>query len=228
MFSPYFPYFCKKDKTMKAVIIYSGGMDSTTLLYKYRKEIGLAVSFSYGARQDEEQLNCARWNCAKLGVRHIIIPLDFMGKYFKSSILKGGEDVPHGSYDSENMKSTVVPFRNGIMLSIAVGIAESNGFDTVLIANHSGDHAIYPDCRPEFIEAIDKAAKEGTYVGVRVVSPFCDMTKRQVALLGKEIGVPFEHTYSCYEGRPKHCGVCGTCVERKEALEGFDPTEYEK
>jgi len=202
-------------------------MDSTTLLYKYRDEISLAVTFTYGARQDHEQTECAIRNCTRLGIEHIIIPLEFMGKYFRSSILEGGEDVPHGDYNEQNMKSTVVPFRNGIMLSIAVGLAESRGLDTVLIANHSGDHAIYPDCRPSFIGAIDAAAKEGTYEGVRIVSPFCDMTKREIALEGKKIGVPFEDTYSCYEGRHSHCGECGTCKERKEALEGFDPTEYE-
>lgn len=213
---------------MKAVLIYSGGMDSTVLLYKYRKEIKLAVTFTYGARQDEEQTACAKENCEVLGIDHLIIPLEFMGKYFRSSILKGGDDVPHGSYNDENMKSTVVPFRNGIMLSIAAGLAESRDLDTVLIANHAGDHTIYPDCRPEFIEAMGSAVNAGTFAGIKIVSPFCDITKRDIALIGKEEGVPFEKTYSCYEGRHKHCGVCGTCVERKEALEGFDPTEYEK
>ncbi|MBQ2109352.1 MAG: 7-cyano-7-deazaguanine synthase QueC [Bacteroidales bacterium] len=209
-------------------LIYSGGMDSTVLLYKYRKEIKLAVTFTYGARQDEEQTACAKENCELLGIDHLIIPLEFMGKYFRSSILKGGDDVPHGSYNDENMKSTVVPFRNGIMLSIAAGLAESRDLDTVLIANHAGDHTIYPDCRPEFIEAMGSAVNAGTFAGIKIVSPFCDITKRDIALIGKEEGVPFEKTYSCYEGRHKHCGVCGTCVERKEALEGFDPTEYEK
>lgn len=203
-------------------------MDSTVLLYKYRKEIKLAVTFTYGARQDEEQTACAKENCELLGIDHLIIPLEFMGKYFRSSILKGGDDVPHGSYNDENMKSTVVPFRNGIMLSIAAGLAESRDLDTVLIANHAGDHTIYPDCRPEFIEAMGSAVNAGTFAGIKIVSPFCDITKRDIAMIGKEEGVPFEKTYSCYEGRHKHCGVCGTCVERKEALEGFDPTEYEK
>jgi len=213
---------------MKAVLIYSGGMDSTVLLYKYRKEIKLAVTFTYGARQDEEQTACAKENCELLGIEHLIIPLEFMGQYFRSSILKGGDDVPHGSYNDENMKSTVVPFRNGIMLSIAAGLAESRDLDTVLIANHAGDHTIYPDCRPGFIEAMGSAVNAGTFAGIKIVSPFCDITKRDIALIGKEEGVPFEKTYSCYEGRHSHCGVCGTCVERKEALEGFDPTEYEK
>ena len=212
---------------MKAVIVYSGGMDSTTLLHQYKDSIGLAVTFTYGARQDEAQTACAAENCSLLGIEHIVIPLDFMGRYFKSSLLKGGEAVPHGNYDEDNMKSTVVPFRNGIMLSIAVGRAESRGFDTVLIANHAGDHASYPDCRPEFVRAIGEAAQTGTYEGIRIVSPYCNLTKREIALLGRGSGVPFDKTYSCYEGRPEHCGLCGTCRERKEALDGFDPTHYE-
>ncbi len=113
------------------------------------------------------------------------------------------------------------------MLSIAVGLAESRGLDTVLIANHAGDHTIYPDCRPPFIAAISEAARQGTFKGIRIESPFCNLSKREIALIGKELNVPFEHTYSCYEGNPHHCGVCGTCNERKEALEGFDPTVYD-
>lgn len=203
-------------------------MDSTVLLYKYQKDIKIALSFSYGARQDEEQLACARWNCEKLGIKHIVIPLNFIGEHFNSSILKGGDEVPHGQYEEDNMKSTVVPFRNGIMLAIAVGLAENHKLDTVLIANHSGDHSIYPDCRASFIDAIDSAAKEGTFDGIRILSPFCNMNKREIALEGKQLGIDFEHTYSCYEGDSVHCGECATCVERKEALEGFDPTNYKK
>lgn len=224
-------FHCRRKFTifvgMKALIIYSGGMDSTTLLHRYKDSVALAVTFTYGARQDEAQTACAEENCRLLGIEHLVIPLDFMGRYFKSSLLKDGEAVPHGSYDEENMKSTVVPFRNGIMLSIAVGLAESRGLDTVLIANHAGDHAIYPDCRPAFVEAIGEAARTGTYEGIRILSPFCGMTKREIALVGRELGVPFDKTYSCYEGRPDHCGLCGTCNERKEALAGFDPTRYE-
>lgn len=212
---------------MKALLIYSGGLDSTTLLYEYRDRIGLALTFTYGARQDEEQLKRAEENCSLLRIKHLVIPLDFIGGYFKSSILKSGEEVPHAGYAEENMRSTVVPFRNGIMLSIAVGLAESEGMDTVLLANHSGDHSIYPDCRGSFIEAIDLAARKGTYAGIRVLSPYKYLNKRDIALKGRDLSVPFEKTYSCYEGRRKHCGLCATCIERKEALKGFDPTEYE-
>ena len=213
---------------MKAVLIYSGGLDSTTLLYEYRSEIALAVSFDYGSKHNARELGFARQNCNKLGIRHMIIPLDFIGQYFKSSLLQSGGAIPEGHYADDNMRSTVVPFRNGFMLSVAVGLAESMELDTVLIANHSGDHAIYPDCRPEFIDSFSKAAENGTYNGVKVVSPYCNMTKRDIAIRGRELGVDFALTYSCYNGGEKHCGRCGTCTERKEALEGFDPTEYEE
>ena len=211
---------------MKAVLVYSGGLDSTTLLYEYKDSIALAVSFDYGSKHNKRELEYAALNCKRLGIRHLVIPLEFMGKYFKSDLLIGGGDIPEGSYADENMKSTVVPFRNGIMLSIAAGLAESYELDAIMLANHSGDHAIYPDCRPEFIEGMAAAVEAGTYNGVKVVSPYCNMTKREIALRGRELGVDFSLTYSCYKGGEKHCGRCGTCVERKEALEGFDPTEY--
>ncbi|MBO5562808.1 MAG: 7-cyano-7-deazaguanine synthase QueC [Bacteroidales bacterium] len=213
---------------MKAVLIYSGGLDSTTLLYEYRDRIGLAVTFDYGSKHNAREIACAVENCARLGIRHIVIPLEFIGKYFRSDLLLSGGAVPEGNYAEENMKSTVVPFRNGIMLAVAAGLAESYDMDTVLIANHSGDHDIYPDCRPSFVEAFDEATHAGTYNGVRVVSPYCHLTKRDIALRGKDLGIDYALTYSCYKGGEKHCGRCGTCTERKEALEGFDPTEYEE
>ena len=137
-----------------SVIVLSGGMDSTTLLHEYKDRIALAVTFDYGSRHNAREIKCARKNCEILGVEHIVIPLDFMGKYYKSSLLIGGEEIPEGHYADENMKSTVVPFRNGIMLSIAAGLAESRGLKKVMLANHGGDHAIYPDCLPVFVEAM--------------------------------------------------------------------------
>ena len=212
---------------MKAILIYSGGLDSTTLLYEYRDSIELAVSFDYGSKHNEKELECAAENCARLNIPHLVIPLNFIKDYFRSSLLQGSEEIPEGHYADENMRSTVVPFRNGIMLAIAAGLAESNDLDSVLIANHGGDHEIYPDCRPEFIDAFDEAARNGTYNGVRIVSPYCNITKRDIALRGKALGIDYSLTYSCYKGGEKHCGRCGTCTERKEALEGFDSTEYE-
>ena len=212
---------------MKAVLVYSGGLDSTTLLYEYRDSIALAVSFDYGSKHNAREIAYAAENCKRLGVKHLVIPLGFIGQYFKSDLLLSGGEIPEGSYADDNMHSTVVPFRNGIMLAVAAGLAESYGLDTVMLANHSGDHAIYPDCRPEFVEAMDAAVQAGTYEGIRVVSPYCDITKRDIALRGKALGIDYSLTYSCYKGGEKHCGKCGTCTERKEALEGFDPTEYE-
>ena len=211
---------------MKALLIYSGGLDSTTLLYEYKDSIALAVTFDYGSKHNAREIAFAVENCKRLSIRHLVIPLGFIGQYFKSDLLLSGGDIPEGSYADENMKSTVVPFRNGIMLAVAAGLAESYVLDAIMLANHSGDHAIYPDCRPEFIDAFSAAVKAGTYNGVQVISPYCNITKRDIALRGKAIGVDYSKTYSCYKGGEKHCGKCGTCVERKEALEGFDPTEY--
>ncbi len=216
-----------KQDIMKALLIYSGGLDSTTLLNEYREDIKIALTFDYGSKHNAKEIACAEENCRILGIRHIVVPLDFIGRYFRSGLLKGGEEIPDGRYDDENMKVTVVPFRNGIMLAVAAGFAESYDLDTVLIANHSGDHAIYPDCRPEFIEAFDAAAHAGTYNGVRIVSPYCNISKREIALRGRKMGIDYSRTWSCYKGGDVHCGRCGTCTERKEALEGFDDTVYE-
>ncbi len=213
------------------VLILSGGVDSTTLLYEEQGRIALAISFDYGSKHNAKEIPFARWHCQQLGIRHITIPLDFMTKYFKSSLLEGGEDIPEGHYADENMKSTVVPFRNGIMLSIAVGIAESNGLKCVMMANHGGDHTIYPDCTPQFVDAFNQAAQAGTYVRVQLRSPYTNITKADIAKKGKALGIDYAKTWSCYQGGDKHCGRCGTCVERREAfaLAGIDdPTEYEE
>lgn len=201
-----------------SVIVLSGGMDSTTLLHERKEQIALAVTFDYGSKHNAREIECARKNCDMLGVEHIVIPLEFMGKYFKSSLLIGGEDIPEGHYADENMKSTVVPFRNGIMLAIAAGIAESRGLKKVMIANHGGDHAIYPDCRPGFVDAMSEAIRQGTYEGIVIDAPYTNITKSDIARIGKRIGVDYNLTYSCYKGGEKHCGKCGTCVERMEAL----------
>ena len=215
---------------MDCVVLLSGGIDSTTAFYLTQKEhrVVLALSFDYGSKHNARELSFAAEHCNKLGIKHLIIPLDFIGRYFRSDLLLSGGDIPEGHYADDNMKSTVVPFRNGIMLAIAAGLAESYDLDTVLLANHGGDHTIYPDCRPEFIDAFDRAAHAGTYNGVRIVSPYCNITKRDIALRGHALGIDYSRTYSCYKGGEKHCGKCGTCTERKEALEGFDPTEYEE
>lgn len=213
-----------------SVIIFSGGMDSTTLLYDCRERIALALSFDYGSRHNAKELAFAQWHCQQLGIPHIIIPLDFMQKYFTSSLLIGGEEIPEGHYADENMKSTVVPFRNGIMLAIAAGMAESRGLKNVMMANHGGDHAIYPDCRPEFVDAMSAAISAGTYEGLKILAPYTNITKADIAIRGKQLGIDYAKTWSCYKGGEKHCGKCGTCVERREALAAAgieDTTEYE-
>ena len=212
------------------LIIVSGGMDSITLLNEYKDEIAMAVTFDYGSNHAKKEIPMAKLHCERLGIKHIVIPLAFIHEYFKSSLLEGADAIPEGHYAAENMKSTVVPFRNGIMLAIACGIAESNGLKEVMIANHSGDHAIYPDCRTEFINAMSKAMGLGTYEGISIIAPYSDITKTDIARHGKAIGLNYAETWSCYKGGEKHCGKCGTCVERKEALHDAgidDPTEYE-
>ena len=201
-----------------SVIIESGGMDSITLLYDHKDEIALGISFDYGSNHNAREIPFAKMHCERLGIKHITINLDFMHQYFKSSLLDGADAIPEGHYADDNMKSTVVPFRNGIMLSIAIGIAESNNLDQVFIANHGGDHTIYPDCRPEFIKAIDSAANAGTYNNVKVIAPYTQITKSDIARIGKKLGIDYTETWSCYTGGEIHCGKCGTCVERKEAL----------
>ena len=177
-----------------SVIIVSGGMDSITLLYDHKDEIALGISFDYGSNHNAREIPYAKMHCERLGIKHITINLDFMHQYFKSSLLDGADAIPEGHYADDNMKSTVVPFRNGIMLSIAIGIAESNGLDQVFIANHGGDHTIYPDCRPEFINAIDSAANAGTFNNVRVVAPYTKITKSDIARRGKELGLDYTET----------------------------------
>lgn len=201
-----------------SLLILSGGMDSVTLLYEYRDRIALAVNFHYGSNHNEREAECARYHCEKLGIEMLEINLDFMGQYFHSSLLDGPEAVPEGHYTDDNMRSTVVPFRNGIMLAVAAGIAESNGLNNLLIASHAGDHSIYPDCRQGFIAAMGRAIEEGTYEDITLLAPYSALTKGQIAAIGKKLGVDYSKTYSCYKGNEKHCGRCGTCVERREAL----------
>lgn len=201
-----------------SVIVVSGGMDSVTLLHEYKERIALAVTFDYGANHNAREIAFALKNCELLGIPHLVIPLAFMGQYFKSSLLSGGEAIPEGHYADENMKSTVVPFRNGIMLSVACGLAESHDLRHVLIANHGGDHAIYPDCRAGFIEAMSLAMERGTYEGIDIIAPYTHITKSDITKIGAKLGVDYSLTYSCYKGGEKHCGKCGTCVERAEAL----------
>ena len=217
---------------MKVVVLVSGGMDSVTALHSAaaEHEVIAGLSFDYGSKHNHRELPFAKTHCDHFGVPHVVIPLPFIDDLFASDLLRSGGEVPEGHYEAENMKQTVVPFRNGIMLSIAAGFAESRGAAGLVIAAHSGDHAIYPDCREEFMRPMAEAIAEGTYADLEVLRPFIDCRKEDIAAIGSRLGVDYSQTWSCYKGGEIHCGKCGTCVERKEAfaLAGIeDPTVYE-
>ena len=217
--------------TKDGLIVLSGGMDSVTLLYEYQDSLALAVSFDYGSKHNAREIPFARLHCERLGIEHLTIPLAFIGQYFRSALLEGGGAIPKGSYDEENMAATVVPFRNGIMLSIAAGLAESRGLTKVYLANHFGDHAIYPDCRASFIRPMHEAILQGTSNAVEVTAPYTDISKGDIARHGKLLGINYAETWSCYEGGDLQCGSCATCIERREAMQEAgieDPTHYKQ
>jgi 7-cyano-7-deazaguanine synthase len=215
----------------KVVVLCSGGMDSVACLYETARnhQAVHSLSFHYGSKHNDREIPFARLHSEKLGIPHSVVRLDFIAEQFESALLAKGGEIPKGHYEEESMKQTVVPFRNGIMLSIAAGFAESKGAEALAIAAHSGDHAIYPDCREGFMAAIADAIRLGTYAGIEVLRPFIAMDKSRIAARGAELGVDFLQTWSCYVGGETHCGECGTCVERREAflLAGLpDPTRY--
>lgn len=217
---------------MKA-IIYSGGMDSFTLLH-YLLRIAkkgddiYAISFSYGQRHSRE-IHKAERTCDQLSIPHVRISLPSMGK----GPLTGHGPIPEGHYTDENMKQTVVPNRNMIMLAHAVASAIDKGADSIYYGAHAGDHAIYPDCRPEFLDSVNETVAIGNYNAPTIYAPFMNMTKGQILELGLGIGlVPRNYlsTWTCYNGRELACGKCGACVERLEAFDYCnveDPIEYE-
>ncbi len=217
---------------MQVVVLCSGGMDSVTALHWARAhhEVRAVLSFDYGSKHNHREIPCAVAQAEKLGLPHQTIPLAFIGEHFSSDLLQSGGEIPEGHYAADNMQRTVVPFRNGIMLAVAGGFAESAGAQGLVIAAHTGDHTIYPDCREDFMAAMAGALRHGTYAGVELLRPFIAMDKAQVVREGVKLGVDFAQTWSCYKGGAIHCGKCGTCVERREAflLAGVpDPTEYE-
>jgi len=213
-----------------SLLVLSGGMDSTTMLHEYAGRIALAVTFNYGSNHNAREIECARYHCRQLGIELVEVAMPFVGELFDSSLLSGPDAIPEGNYDDENMRSTVVPFRNGIMLAVAAGLAESRGLHTLMLANHGGDHAIYPDCRPGFVDAMSRAIAEGTYDHIEIFAPYTGLTKTDIARHGAALGVDYAHTYSCYKGGERHCGRCGTCTERRQAFAEAgipDPTLYE-
>lgn len=219
---------------MKSIIVLSGGMDSVTALHYTIKTLNhdviATLSFNYGSKHNDEEYKYAKIQSDLLNLPNIRIDMTEIGKYLKSDLLKTGGNIPEGHYADPSMKKTVVPFRNGIMLSIAAGIAESMHTNAIILGNHFGDHAIYPDCRQSFVKPMAEAIKFGTYKNIELLAPFTHLEKKDIALIGAALNVDFSKTYSCYNGREKHCGKCGTCFERKEAFSLanlVDPTIYE-
>jgi 7-cyano-7-deazaguanine synthase len=213
------------------IVLVSGGMDSVTALHdaKERYEVKLGLSFDYGSKHNPRELPCAAEQCLEAGVPHRVFDLRFVNHLFRSALLTSGGPVPDGHYADQNMKQTVVPFRNGIMLAIAAGVAESEDCAGVVIAAHAGDHSIYPDCREEFMKPMAEAMRRGTYAQIELLRPFIDMTKTDIVRRGVELNVNYAETWSCYKGGELHCGRCGTCTERREAFiqAGVpDPTRY--
>lgn len=217
-----------------ALVLLSGGLDSSTALYKalWDKDDVQAISFDYGQRHAKELL-AAEQLAQRNDVPWHIIDLSSVGELLKGSSLSDPTvEVPHGHYAQQTMKATIVPNRNSIMLSCAIGVAVGNKIEEVWAAMHAGDHAIYPDCRPEFVDSLNETIKLANAWEdpiPQIVAPFIYIDKTDIVRMGDELGVPYELTWSCYEGGDIHCGRCGTCVERAEAfsLAGVaDPTTY--
>jgi len=219
-----------------AVIVFSGGMDSTTLLYDIvaSKEFNkiYAISFNYGQNHTKE-LVVAKKTCEKLRVEQKIVDVSFLGKelLFGSSLTTGADNIPEGDYNAENMKSTVVPNRNMILLSLSAGYAISIGATVLFYGAHKGDHEIYPDCRFEFVEKMKQVLAICDWSEIELRAPYLDFDKGDIAIRGKELNVDYALTWTCYKGGEKACGKCGSCVERLEAFEkaGYsDSVEYEE
>ncbi len=218
---------------MKTIVICSGGLDSVTLAHKVaaKRTLSRLVSFDYGQRHKKE-LDYARRCALRLGVPHDVVDITAVGRLLTGSALTSGGPVPEGHYAEDTMRITVVPNRNAIMLAVAFGVAAAEQADAVAAAVHGGDHFIYPDCRPAFVEAFEtmqRHALEGL-AKIAFYTPFLRISKADIVREGVRLGVPFAETWSCYQGGSLHCGRCGTCVERREAfhLAGQDdPTTYE-
>lgn len=221
---------------MRGVVVsLSGGLDSTCLLFKMLRDgrEPVALTVDYGQRHRRE-IAAARVIGERAGVDHRVVDLSGLAT---AGILAGSSQtdqsiaVPEGHYTDESMKLTVVPNRNMLLLACAIAWAVSLKADGVAYAAHAGDHTIYPDCREEFAEAMARAAALCDWHPVALLRPFIGLTKADIVKLGSDLGAPLALTWSCYKGGERHCGKCGTCVERREAfaLAGVgDPTEYER
>lgn len=217
----------------KAVVIYSGGMDSYTLLNRVRQQEGLtplALTFNYGQRHVRE-IEVAAAVCRQLGVHHQVIDLRAILPLLSGSSLTDDLPIPEGHYEDDSMRSTVVPNRNMILLSLAIGYAVSQGASRVFYGAHGGDHAIYPDCRPEFVARMNDVAAVANYEAVAIEAPYLHWNKAQILGDGLTMGLDYSQSWTCYNGRAKACGKCGSCVERLEAFASHglsDPLPYER
>lgn len=215
----------------KAVVVYSGGMDSFTVL-NTAVQNGLdvyALSFNYGQKHNKE-LEVAAQVCRELNLPHKVVDITAINSLMANSSLTGDTDIPEGHYEDENMKSTVVPNRNMVLLSMAIAYAVSLEAEKVYYGAHSGDHHIYPDCRPEFVEAMNAVSKIANYQSVEIVTPFLYSSKGAILKTGLDMQLDYGKTWTCYNGREKSCGKCGACYERLEAFaeQGkTDPLDYE-
>lgn len=224
----------RKNDTIKCVVIVSGGMDSVTLLHNITKskeqryEVH-ALSFNYGQRHSKELLYAFR-NCEELGVPHTILNLQVLNNVAPSVLTRCDRQMPEGHYTADNMKDTVVPNRNMVMISIAVAYCIGIEGEVVFYGAHAGDHAIYPDCRPAFVEAMEKAIKLCDWHDVHLEAPYLHLDKTAILKIGQEYGVDYKQTWTCYAGKDKACGKCGSCAERLEAFRNLglvDPIRYE-
>lgn len=216
----------------KAVVIYSGGMDSFTILQRaYKDGYDLyPLTFDYGQKHSKE-IDYARRVCDELNLPHRIIDITAINQLLQSSSLTSDKSIPEGHYEADNMKSTVVPNRNMILLSLAIGYAVDIGASKVFYGAHSGDHAIYPDCRPEFVRAMNAVTSIANYEPVEIVTPYLQGDKISILRDGLAMGLDYGKTWTCYNGREKACGKCGSCVERLEAFtlnNSVDPLLYEQ
>ncbi len=214
------------------VVIYSGGMDSFTLMHlaRARGHQVHALSFDYGQRHVRE-LECARDVCARAGIPHQVLDIRALSNVMAGSALTSEVAVPEGHYAEDSMKATVVPNRNMILLSLATGYAVTAGASAVWYGAHGGDHAIYPDCRPEFVEKMDAVCRVANYEPVAIEAPFMAMDKSDILAEGLKLNLDYSQTWTCYNGRERACGVCGSCVERQEAFAAHgltDPLPYEE
>ena len=221
-------------KQNSAVVILSGGMDSTTLLYDVVKKLGKenvwAVSFDYGQKHKKE-LNVAMETCVNLGVPMKLLDLKVLNEVAPSALTRDDREVPEGHYEDENMKQTVVPNRNMVLISLAASYAISVGANKLYYGAHAGDHAIYPDCRKEFVEALSGVIKLCDWKELELYAPYIDADKGDIAIKGRDLNVDYSLTWTCYKGQDKACGKCGSCQERLEAFEKAgvpDPIEYEQ